>query len=165
MAIVLLRCSVKSCNKLAAGSVHHGFFLLSATFQTYCPNLTSLTGCRTWCPTDLQHLCCKALINKINKIRTNYIFLVLYKNSICDQVWQKGSYRPWQVMQIFHTNTKLHECTIRFQCQTWPVKAGLLLLAAYSWPSDDPYQQSGVFMALWEASGELCVLVKSRGAR
>ena len=26
-----------------------------------------LAGCRTWCPTDLQHLCCKALINKINK--------------------------------------------------------------------------------------------------
>ena len=41
----------------------YGFFLLSATFQTYCPNLPSLAGCRTWCPTDLQHLCCKALIN------------------------------------------------------------------------------------------------------
>ena len=26
--------------------------------------ITSLAGCRTWCPTDLQHLCCKALINK-----------------------------------------------------------------------------------------------------
>ena len=44
--------------------MHYGFFILSATFQTYCPNLTSLAGCRTWCPTDLQHLCCKALINK-----------------------------------------------------------------------------------------------------
>ena len=41
---------------------------------------------------------------------------------------------------------------------------GLLLLAAYSWPSGDPYEQSGVFMAPWEASGELCVLVKSRVA-
>ena len=52
----------------AAVLVHHGFFLLSATFQTYSPNLTSLAGCRTWCPTDLQHLCCKALVNnKINK--------------------------------------------------------------------------------------------------
>jgi len=38
---------------------------LSATFQTYYANLTSIAGCRTWCPTDLQHLCCKALINKI----------------------------------------------------------------------------------------------------
>ena len=41
---------------------------------------------------------------------------------------------------------------------------GLLLLAAYSWPSGDPYEQSGVFMVPWEASSELCVLVKSRGA-
>ena len=46
--------------------LYHGVI---ATFQTYCPNLTSLAGCRTWCPTDLQHLCCKALINKIkNKL-------------------------------------------------------------------------------------------------
>ena len=60
--------------------------------------------------------------------------------------------------------TKLHECTIRFQCQTWPVITGLLLLAAYSWPSGDSYKQSGVFMAPWEASNELCALVKSRGA-
>ena len=65
-------------------------------------------------------------------------------------------------MQFFHINTKLHEYTIRFQCQTWPVITGLL--AAYSWPSGNPYEQSGVFMAPWEASGELCVLVKSRGA-
>ena len=40
----------------------------------------------------------------------------------------------------------------------------LLLLAAYSWPSGDPYKQSRVFMAPWEANSELCVLVKSRGA-
>ena len=59
---------------------------------------------------------------------------------------------------------KYKECTIRFQCQTWPVITGLFLLAAYSWPSDDPYEQSGVFMVPWEASSELCVLVKPRGA-
>ena len=47
---------------------------------------------------------------------------------------------------------------------TRPVIAGLLLLAAYSWPSGNLYEQSGIFMAPWEASGELCVLVKSRGA-
>ena len=41
---------------------------------------------------------------------------------------------------------------------------GLLLLAAYSWPSGDPNEQSGVFMAPWEASDELCVLVKSHDA-
>ena len=34
---------------------------------------------------------------------------------ICDQVWQKGSYCPWQELQL---NTKLHKSTIRFQCQT-----------------------------------------------
>jgi len=39
-------------------------FLLSATFQTYCPNLTSLAGSKTWCPSDLWYLRCKALINK-----------------------------------------------------------------------------------------------------
>jgi len=45
-----------------------------------------------------------------------------------------------------------------------PVITGLLLLAAYSWLSGDPYKQSGVFMVPWEASSELCVLVKSRSA-
>jgi len=65
---------------------------------------------------------------------------------------------------IFFTNTKLHECTIRYQCQTWPVITGLFLLAAYSWLSGNPYEQSGVFMAPWKASSELCVLVKSHGA-
>ena len=30
-----------------------------------------LAGCRTWCPTGLQHLCCKALINKI------YIYILV----------------------------------------------------------------------------------------
>jgi len=45
------------------------------------------------------------------------------------------------------------------------VISGLPLLAAYSWPSGDPYEQSGVFMVPWEASSELCVFVKSHGAR
>ena len=44
-------------NQMAAGSmVHH------ATFQTYFPEL--YRPYRTWCPTDLQHLCCRALINE-----------------------------------------------------------------------------------------------------
>ena len=41
---------------------------------------------------------------------------------------------------------------------------GVLLLAACSWPSGDPYEQSGVFIAPWEVSSELCGLVKSHGA-
>ena len=64
-------CKRLSVNRMAASSRLSwciiDFFLLSATFQTYCPNLTSLAGCRTRCPTD-QHLCCKALIN-LKKIK------------------------------------------------------------------------------------------------
>ena len=59
---------------------------------------------------------------------------------------------------------KLHECTIRFQCQTWPVITDLLLLAAYFQPSGNLYEQSGVFTGPWEASSELFVPDKSRGA-
>jgi len=60
LAVFIKRLSV---NRMAAGSLGASWiFFLSATFQTYCPNLTSLAG---WCPTDLQHLCCKALINKL----------------------------------------------------------------------------------------------------
>ena len=58
----------------------------------------------------------------------------------------------------------MNALAIRFQCQTWPVITDLLLLAAYSWPAGNPYEQSRVFMVPWEASSELCVLVKSRGA-
>ena len=44
------------------------------------------------------------------------------------------------------------------------MRTGLLLLAAFSWPSGDLYEQSGVFMAAWVVSSELCVPVKSCGA-
>jgi len=74
---------------------------------------------------------------------------------------KKGLIAHDRKSNLFTQNTKLHECTIRFQCQTWPLITGLLLLAAYFWPSIDPYKQSGVFMEPWEASSELCVLVKS----
>ena len=59
---------------------------------------------------------------------------------------------------------KLHEYNIRFQCQTYPVVPVLLLLAAFSLPSGDLYEQSGVFMVPWVASSELSVPVKSHGA-
>ena len=42
------------------GHSSHGFFLLSPPFQTQQIS----TGCRTMCPTDLQHFCCKALLKK-----------------------------------------------------------------------------------------------------
>ena len=44
------------------------FFLLSATFQTYCPELNVLSRLQDLVSyTDLQHLCCKALINKYSR--------------------------------------------------------------------------------------------------
>jgi len=48
---------------------------------------------------------------------------------ICDVVWQNWSYRPWQEVQCFDTNAKLHEYTIRFQYQTYWSAAFLVLLA------------------------------------
>jgi len=39
----------------------------------------------------------------------------------------------------------------------------LLLLAAFSWPSGDLYEQSGILMVPWTASSELCVPFKSHG--
>ena len=50
-----------------------------------------LAGCRAWCPTDLPHLCCKALINKINMIpiasKIEKIFLCTYlHNSVTDAI-------------------------------------------------------------------------------
>ena len=57
------------------------FFSCLQLFQHTVLNSTSLAGCRTWCPTDLQHLCCKVLINKINNI------------CMCDWLGEKGSYR------------------------------------------------------------------------
>ena len=71
---------------VAANPAFYKPFLLSATFQTYCPNLPSLAGCRTWCPTDLQHLCCKVLINKIKWV--NYwSFILLWWNNLEATAW------------------------------------------------------------------------------
>ena len=77
---------------------------------------------------------------------------------------KKGLITHDRKCNFFPTNTKLHKYTIRLQYQIWPVITDMLLSAVYPWPSGDPYEQSRVFMAPWEASGELCMLVKSRGA-
>ena len=59
-------CKCLSVNQMAAGlrlsRCIMDFFLLPATFQTFCPKFSlfssvSLAGCKTWCPTDLQHFC------------------------------------------------------------------------------------------------------------
>ena len=39
--------------------MHHGFFSCLQLFKCTVLNSMSLAGCRTWCPPDLQHLCCK----------------------------------------------------------------------------------------------------------
>ena len=63
-------CKRSSVNQIVAGSrlswCIMDFFSCLQLFKHTVPNLTSLAGCRTWCPTDLQYLymCCKALINK-----------------------------------------------------------------------------------------------------
>jgi len=64
-------CKRSSVNRMAAGSrlprSSHGIFSPSPTFSN-TPYLTSLNRLyRTRSPTDLQHLCCKALIKKIIK--------------------------------------------------------------------------------------------------
>ena len=48
------------------------FFSCLQLFKHTVLNLTSLAGGRTWCPIDLQHLCCKALINK-ESIATRFL--------------------------------------------------------------------------------------------
>ena len=58
-----IKCKSDSCS-FEAILVHHGFFFLSETFKHTALNSTSLLGYRTRCPTDLQHLCSKVLINK-----------------------------------------------------------------------------------------------------
>jgi len=72
-----------SVNRMAAGSrvprSSHGIFSPSPTFQTQHLK----TGCRTRSPTDLQHLCCKALINKIKKLVREAIEAVRKFSFLC----------------------------------------------------------------------------------
>ena len=49
----------------------------------------------------------------------------------------------------FFTQTKLNECTIKFHCHSLPEWSGLLLLAAFSEHSGEPYEWSGVLMEPW----------------
>jgi len=50
---------------------NHGIFLLSRTFQTQHLQTGYRTG-STGCPTDLQHLCYKALINTLEASKTKF---------------------------------------------------------------------------------------------
>ena len=60
------------------------------------------------------------------------------------------TYPPWQEVQLFDTNTKLH---VRFHCS---VVSGLL--SAFSWPCGDLYEQFGAFM-MWPVMNSLCMYV------
>ena len=56
----------------------------------------------------------------------------------------------------------VHECLIRFHCQTYTVTlsvTGLFLLSAFSWLSCYWYKQYGTLMAQWLASSGVCVPV------
>ena len=56
-------CKRSSVNCMAAGSRLSWCimdFSPVCNFSNTVLNSTSLAGCRTWCPTDLQHLYCKA---------------------------------------------------------------------------------------------------------
>jgi len=61
-------CKRSSINQMAAGSrlswCIMEFFSSLQLFKHTVLNSISSAGRRTWCPTDLQHLCYKALINK-----------------------------------------------------------------------------------------------------
>ena len=65
-------CKRSSVNWMAAGLrlswCIMDFFSCLQLFKHTVQSSTSLAGCRTWCPTDLQHLCCKALMNKNKNI-------------------------------------------------------------------------------------------------
>ena len=60
-----------------------------------------VTGCRTRCPTDLQHLCCKALINKTK------IFLLSMKMRISWYIRYFNSSLPSLLTEVIKTHIKL----------------------------------------------------------
>jgi len=63
--IVVRRVSGHCLVSLRLPVLHMRLPLLQVYITLGILNLTSLAGCRTWCPTDLQLLCCKALINQL----------------------------------------------------------------------------------------------------
>ena len=63
----------------------------------------------------------------------------------------------------FLLNTKLHQYTIKFQCNNQQGFSTLLLLAAFIKPSGKPHEQSGALMELWPTRRWLCVTVQLHG--
>ena len=82
-----------------------------------------------------------------------------------DWICKSRSYRLWQEVQFFVTNTKTYQYTIKFHCQHKVVLGGLLLLATFLQPIGDLYEWSGSLMEFcWEGGG-LIVIVKFCGAK
>jgi len=83
-------CKHLSVNQMAAGLRLSwciiDFFSCLQLLKHTVLNVTSLAGRRTWCPTNLQHLCCKALIKKIRKIP---IFIRSSTNAINEEQHSK----------------------------------------------------------------------------
>ena len=88
-------CKRSSVNRMAAGSrlswCIMDFFSSLQLFKHTVQSSTSLAGCRTWCPTDLQHLCCKALI--INKYSAKMDLSVQLFQLLCVELTQRTRLR------------------------------------------------------------------------
>ena len=84
--------------------------------------------------------------------------------TICDWICKNWSYCPWQEVQFFGTDTKIHQYTIKFHYKNEAALSGLVLLAAFSQPTGDLYEWSWSLMEFWWTSRGLCMTVQLRGA-
>jgi len=50
---------------------------------------------------------------------------------------------------IFGTNIKIHQYSIRYHYQNEAALSGVVLLAAFSQPTGDPYERSWSLIELW----------------
>ena len=123
-------CRRSSVNQMAAGLglswCIMDFFSCLQIFKHTDLNSTSLAGCRTWCPTDLQHLCCKALINKnvhilfyrIFKVGSHKDFLIAILLDL--KYWsQHKKYWVYYNDSIFLANItcSIQEATLHLHCK------------------------------------------------
>jgi len=65
---------------------------------------------------------------------------------------------------LAQTHAKIHQYTIKFHYQNEAAMSGLVLLAAFSQHTGDPYKQSWSLMELWWTGRGLCVTVQLHGA-
>jgi len=120
------------------------FFLLSTTFQTHLFKIFK-TGCRTRSPTDLQHLCFKALINKSFIVieRHTYSGIMLHKAALyvmqknknlqnqvqCNDVILKLCHCKCIKVQTDRTVVSLHAHAVAIQADNY---CDILRISSYS---------------------------------